>query len=100
MEQESNKATPRDYLANERTFLAWIRTSIGIMAFGFVVMKFSLFMKQLTVMLGNTTTVPDKGHSALAGIMIVACGIVTTMLAYVRYKKTREQINTNCFQST
>jgi len=32
----------RVHLANERTFLAWIRTSIGIMAFGFVVEKFGL----------------------------------------------------------
>ena len=36
----------RVHMANERTFLAWIRTSIGIMAFGFVVEKFALFMKQ------------------------------------------------------
>lgn len=35
-----------DHMANERTFLAWIRTSIGIMAFGFVVEKFVLFIKQ------------------------------------------------------
>ncbi|QEM08229.1 DUF202 domain-containing protein [Mucilaginibacter rubeus] len=32
-----------DHLANERTFLAWIRTSIALMGFGFVVVKFSLF---------------------------------------------------------
>lgn len=35
-----------DHLANERTFLAWIRTSIGIMGFGFVVVKFSRFLCQ------------------------------------------------------
>lgn len=34
-------------MANERTFLAWIRTSIGIMAFGFVVEKFALFIKKM-----------------------------------------------------
>ena len=39
-------------MANERTFLAWIRTSIGIMAFGFVVEKFALFLKQVSYLLG------------------------------------------------
>jgi uncharacterized membrane protein YidH (DUF202 family) len=40
----------RDHMANERTFLAWIRTSLGIMAFGFVVEKFSFFLKQVTLL--------------------------------------------------
>jgi uncharacterized membrane protein YidH (DUF202 family) len=43
-----------DHLANERTFLAWVRTSIGIMAFGFVVVKFTLFVKQLALLLHQT----------------------------------------------
>src|SRR6202012_4941228 len=46
-----------DHLANERTFLAWIRTSIGIMAFGFVVVRFSLFVKQLTLILNKDSQV-------------------------------------------
>jgi putative membrane protein len=41
----------RVHMANERTFLAWIRTSIGIMAFGFVVERFALFLKQVTYIL-------------------------------------------------
>ena len=40
MEPNSNC---REHLANERTFLAWVRTSIAIIAFGFVIEKFSLF---------------------------------------------------------
>ncbi len=43
----------RVHMANERTFLAWIRTSIAIMAFGFVVEKFSLFVKQMGYYLGK-----------------------------------------------
>lgn len=45
----------RVHMANERTFLAWIRTSIGIMAFGFVVEKFALFIKQVSFFLGKST---------------------------------------------
>ena len=44
VEKIKSQGSAGDHLANERTFLAWIRTSIGIMAFGFVVVKFSLFL--------------------------------------------------------
>jgi uncharacterized membrane protein YidH (DUF202 family) len=55
--EDKKSARVRDrrvHMANERTFLAWIRTSIGIMAFGFVVEKFSLFIKQVSYFLGQT----------------------------------------------
>lgn len=47
---EISPTNAREHLANERTLLAWIRTSIGIMAFGFVVVKFSLFIKQISLL--------------------------------------------------
>ena len=43
-----------DHLANERTFLAWIRTSVGLMGFGFVVVKFSIFLKQISIDIDRT----------------------------------------------
>jgi putative membrane protein len=39
----------RDYLAAERTFLAWIRTGLALMGFGFVVARFGLFLQQLQI---------------------------------------------------
>ena len=45
----------RVHMANERTFLAWIRTSIGVMAFGFVVEKFAIFVKQMAYFLGKAS---------------------------------------------
>jgi uncharacterized membrane protein YidH (DUF202 family) len=56
--QSADQKTPgvrnrRVHMANERTFLAWVRTSIGIMAFGFVVERFGLFMKQFSLLIGN-----------------------------------------------
>jgi putative membrane protein len=82
-----------DHLANERTFLAWIRTSIGIMAFGFVVVKFSLFVKQLSIALGRPIGSTGKGYSAVIGIALVAVGAVVTLFAYLRYRKTEKQID-------
>ena len=89
-----------DHLANERTFLAWIRTSIGIMAFGFIVVKFSLFVKQLTLLLGKQNSTPQKGYSSIMGIVLVVVGMFTSILAYARYKKTEKQINQNTYQSS
>lgn len=48
----------RVHMANERTFLAWIRTSISIMACGFVVEKFALFVKQISYLLGKEVITP------------------------------------------
>jgi putative membrane protein len=70
-DQENTKQHAGDHLANERTFLAWIRTSIGIMGFGFVVMKFSLFIKQISA----------------------ALGAITIICSYLRYNSTKEQLN-------
>ena len=91
MEEKRNNAS--DHLANERTFLAWIRTSIGIMAFGFVVVKFSLFVKQISMILGKENIIHSKGYSGILGIVLVAVGTVTAVLSYMRYINSEKQIN-------
>lgn len=96
MEREAtnkNAAGPNDYLANERTFLAWIRTSIALMGFGFVIVKFALFIRQISLALGEKMTVPGKGYSAIIGIIMVAMGAIMALLAYVRYRKIQKQLD-------
>jgi uncharacterized membrane protein YidH (DUF202 family) len=92
----------RVHMANERTFLAWIRTSIGIMAFGFVVEKFALFIKQMSLLLGkaNIENVlpPSHGYSAIVGIFLVGLGTLMGLLAFVRYKKVERQIDEDTYQ--
>jgi len=89
-----------DHLANERTFLAWIRTSLGIMAFGFVVVKFALFIKQISIVLGKPLDNHSKGYSALLGIILVCVGIFTALLSFVRYKHVEKQLNTGDYKSS
>jgi putative membrane protein len=89
-----------DHLANERTFLAWIRTSIGIMAFGFVVVKFSLFLKQISIILGKGMVDHSKGYSSVAGIVLVIVGAITAVLSYIRYKKTEKQLDAGYFKNS
>ncbi|HBB92783.1 MAG TPA: hypothetical protein DC042_13985 [Bacteroidales bacterium] len=92
----------RVHMANERTFLAWIRTSIGIMAFGFVVEKFAFFLKQMSIIMERSaiekTLPPSHGYSAIIGIFLVGLGSLLVLLAFIRYKKVEKQIDSDTFQ--
>lgn len=96
MEKKPPSAT--DHLANERTFLAWIRTSIAIMAFGFVVVKFALFVKQIGLVITESTdTLPNRGYSAILGIVLIGIGILMALLSYFRYKKIERELLASTF---
>ena len=92
-------ANPSDHLANERTFLAWVRTSIAIMGFGFVVVKFALFIKQISLVLNNKQTVlPGKGYSSHIGILLVAIGVFMAFYSYIRYRITEKQLSDGAYR--
>ena len=92
-EKALEKLRVADHLANERTFLAWIRTSIGIMGFGFVVVKFSLFTREISVALGAARKMPQPGYSHVIGILLVALGGLIIVFSYFRYIATQKQID-------
>jgi len=95
------QANASDHLANERTFLAWIRTSIAIMGFGFVVVKFTLFIRQLSYVLGEKAPAvagTGKGYSAVIGVLLVAVGALLALLAYIRYRNTEFQLNNKTYK--
>lgn len=96
----------RDQMANERTFLAWVRTSIGIMAFGFVVEKFALFIKQITIFLDQSHAQVNlgahslQGYSSIIGIFLVAFGTLMPLLAFIKYLKDKKQIENGTYQAS
>lgn len=98
--EQADKPTinPGDHLANERTFLAWIRTSIALMGFGFVVVKFSLFIKQLSIVLAGKAILPGKGFSSSIGIALVAIGALLALLSYFRFQRIEKQLLNKAYQ--
>ena len=74
-----------EYLANERTFLAWIRTSIAVISLGFVVAKFSVWLNELAAKLQPEVKVHHSGASMLIGVSIMALGGLLALLAAWRY---------------
>jgi putative membrane protein len=78
-----------EYLANERTFLAWIRTSIAIISLGFVVAKFSLWLRELATQLAPQMQISQVGASMPIGVTMMALGGV---LAAWRYRVVNRAI--------
>jgi putative membrane protein len=86
-----------DHAANERTFLAWVRTAIAVMAFGFLVAKFDLFLKTAarSVAAGDrqAATLPRADVGGAIGTVLIIAGTVMVVLAAVRFVHTRRAID-------
>ena len=87
----------RVHMANERTFLAWVRTGISIMAFGFVVERFSLFVRQIANYIGKTGEAPSPGYTSVFGIALVSLGALMGFLAFLRYRTAERQIEAGTY---
>lgn len=96
---EKNDTKLREHLANERTFLAWVRTAVALIGLGFVIVKFALFLEEVSVLFQKQPTPEDQGFSAVIGIIIVAFGVAVTPFAFFQYKKVEKQINRQSYQS-
>ena len=75
-----------DTLANERTYLAYIRTALAFIAFGFVIARFSLFAREFSILVHNARTEP--GLSVAFGTMMAVFGMFVALLGAWRYART------------
>ena len=71
---------PSDYLAAERTFLAWIRTGIALMGFGFVVARFGLFLQEFQIVQPNIPT-RSSALSLVVGMALIAMGVAVNLFS-------------------
>jgi uncharacterized protein (DUF302 family)/uncharacterized membrane protein YidH (DUF202 family) len=74
------KAALSDYLAAERTLLAWIRTGLALMGFGFVVARFGLFLQELQAV-QKTLAGQSYGLSLWFGTALIAVGVIVNLFA-------------------
>ena len=84
-----------DHAANERTFLAWVRTAIAVMAFGFVIERFDLFLQLAAPQLALRQAAPHSQMFAnAAGLAFIGIGVVMIVIAGIRFRKTAKDIET------
>jgi len=88
---------PRVYFAAERTFLAWIRTGLGLMGVGFAVSRFGLFLRQFSSTQPHASTV-STGHTVLSGVALVALGVIVNLIAVASHLQVVRQLAAGTWQ--
>lgn len=85
-----------DHLANERTFLAWTRTALSIIAFGFVVERFGLLLRELGLKVNISS--PSNGYySTIIGITLTILGTIVMGVALINFLQARNSIDKDRF---
>lgn len=79
-----------DHLANERTFLAWIRTGLATITFGFVVQRFGLLLRQLGV---KPSLIASLHSSTVIGVGLTLFGIIMMIAALLSFLQNRRAID-------
>jgi putative membrane protein len=88
---------PRTYFAAERTLLAWIRTGLAMMGFGFVVARFGLFLREFQALRPNDVPQPVYG-SQWFGIGLVLMGVLVNIIAPVQHIRLVRQLRRGAWQ--
>ena len=83
-----------DHAANERTFLAWVRTAIAVMAFGFLVEKFDLFLAIAGgALTGKAIVLPGRTFGNIAGLVFIILGTGMVIISALRFLKLAKDID-------
>lgn len=90
---KTQEETLRLHQANERTMLAWIGTGIALMAFGFAIARFGVFLRQVASV-GQLAVRPQHGvGSAWVGAVLLALGMLANLVATIRYAQIGARSN-------
>lgn len=90
----SKKVT--DHLANERTFLAWIRTGLATITFGFVIARFGLLLRELTLKSTTPSGIPFH-YSTVIGVTLTVLGVILMIFALLNFLNIRRSIDNESF---
>jgi putative membrane protein len=86
----------RDHAANERTFLSWVRTSVAVIGFGFLVERFDLFLAALVPSTPAAKAIiagPRSEYGQIAGLTLIVLGMVMIAVAAWRFRRTAMEID-------
>ncbi len=89
---------PRIYMAAERTFLAWIRTAIALIVFGFVIEKFEFFLEQLEKVF-NIHLRGDHRTLVSVGVFIIVVGLFTLIIGAINFYRTIKQVDKGTYRT-
>ena len=81
-----------DHAANERTFLAWVRTAIAVMAFGFVIERFDLFLQAIASQRQSPLNSPGASLANAAGLAFIVIGVAMIVISGFRFARTAKGI--------
>lgn len=85
-----------DHLANQRTFLAWVRTGLATITFGFVVERFGLLLRELGFKISLVEVLPIH-YSSFFGVSLTILGVVMIVVALVEFLQIRRSIDSERF---
>ncbi len=91
--EDNDKGKMNEHLANERTFLAWIRTGIATISLGFVIARFSFWLREITLTLGGRNlNIPQSGISLPIGLGMMAFGALITLMGAFHFRAVHHAI--------
>jgi putative membrane protein len=93
----SAEQDPRIYLAAERTFLAWLRTGLGLIGVGFAVSRFGLFLRQFSGVTAHLSA-PATGLSVWSGVALVCLGVLVNVGAVARHLRLVRELTTGTWK--
>ncbi|MGH9375866.1 MAG: YidH family protein [Candidatus Acidiferrum sp.] len=94
----NNSNLARDHLANERTFLAWVRTGVAVVVFGFALGRFAIAIRQWIQLEGHGRIIPTSSVSVWFGAVAIVGGVAVCLTGLLRYRRTRDQLSAGKFE--
>ena len=91
---------PRVYLAAERTLLAWIRTGLALMGFGFVVARFGIFLREMAAQRGDVPPADTPGYSLWFGVSLVTIGVLINLFAAWHHRRVVRALRSGDIEPT
>ena len=82
------------HLANERTYLAWVRTGLVVITLGFAVARFGLALTT------SLEVLPGIRYSSIVGVALVLLGSAIELFAFQRYQTNQETISSDTYKPT